>query len=104
MIKGILRARSRIPTGVPDDKRLKPYKHLASSVIELAFHDAEQKTCSAVESMAARRFLSGNTWLLQLWCLWLDIHPDRIRAVAARRGWSEGVGRSLEGPRVISKK
>jgi len=96
MTKGILRGRSPIPTGVPDDKRLKPYKHLASSVIELAFHDAELKTCSAAESMAARRFLSGDTWLLQLWCRWLDIHPDRIRAAAGRRGWSEGVGRSLE--------
>ena len=73
-----------------------PYKHLASSVIELAFHDAELKTCSAAESMAARRFLSGDTWLLQLWCRWLNIHPDRIRAAAGRRGWSEGVGRSFE--------
>ncbi len=46
--------------------------------------------------MAARRFLSGDTWLLQLWCRWLNIHPDRIRAAAGRRGWSEGVGRSFE--------
>ncbi len=96
MIKEILRARGRMPAGVPDDKRLKPYKHLASSVIELAFHDAQQKTCSAAESMAARRFLRGDTWLLRLWCRWLDIHPDRIRAEAGRRGWSEGVGRSFE--------
>jgi hypothetical protein len=95
MIKGILRGRSRIPTGVPDDKRLKPYKHLASSVMGLAFNDAEKKACSALECIAARRFLSGDTWLLRLWCLWLDIHPDRIRAEAGRRGWSEGVGGSF---------
>ncbi|HET7853608.1 MAG TPA: hypothetical protein VFM04_04030 [Candidatus Methylomirabilis sp.] len=95
MIKGILRGRSRIATGVPDDKRLKPYKHLASSVMGLAFNDAEKKACSALECVAARRFLCSDSWLLRLWCLWLDIHPDRIRAEAGRRGWSKGVGRSF---------
>lgn len=104
MSNGILRARGRILAGVPDDKRLGPYKRLASSVMGLAFNDAEKKACSALECIAARRFLSGDTWLLQLWCRWLNIHPDRIRAAAGRRGWSERVGRSFEGPRVMSKK
>jgi len=99
MIKEVMRARGRMPAGLPDDKRLKPYKRLASSVIGLAFHDAERKTGSAAESIAARRFLSGDTWLLRLWCRWVNIHPDRIRAEAGRRGWSEGVGRTFEDAR-----
>ena len=85
----ILTARGRIPAGVPDDKRLRPYKRLASSVMGLAFNDAEKKACSAPECIAARRFLCSDSWLLQLWCRWLNIHPDRIRAEAESRGWSE---------------
>jgi hypothetical protein len=91
MIKEIHRARGRIPTGVSDDKRLRPYKRLASSVMGLAFNDAEKKACSALDCIAARRFLCSDSWLLRLWCRWLDIHPDRIRAEAGRRGWSEGI-------------
>jgi len=85
----IRKAHGRIPAGVLDDKRLRPYKRLASSVMGLAFNDAEKKTGSAPECIAARRFLCSDSWLLQLWCHWLNIHPDRIRAEAESRGWSE---------------
>lgn len=95
MMKEILQAHGRILAGLSDDKRLKPYRRLAFSVIERAFHDAEKKTCSAEDSIAARRFLSGDSWLLRLWCGWINIHPDRIRAEAKNRGWGE-FGRTFE--------
>lgn len=93
MMNEILETHGRILAGLSDDKRLNPYRRLASSVIERAFHDAEQKTCSPEDSLAARRFLSGDSWLLRLWCRWLNIHPDRIRAEAASRGWGDSQGR-----------
>jgi hypothetical protein len=95
-MKELLRVQGRMPAGVPDDKRLKPYKRLASSVMELAFTDAEKQASSTDNCGEARRFLCGNSQLLHLWCRWLNIHPDRIRAAAQNRGWSKGVGRSVE--------
>jgi len=71
---------------VPDGRDFRSYKRLASSVLTLAFADAERgprwEECSA-----ARRFLCGDSELLRLWCHWLNVHPDWIRAEVRNRGW-----------------
>ncbi len=75
---------------VPDGRDFQSYKRLASSVLNLAFADGERGPCGA-ECSDARRFLCEDSELLRLWCRWLNVHPDWIRAEARNRGWC-GVG------------
>lgn len=79
--------RVHVPHVLPDEKDLSAYKRLASSVIMLAINDAEKKPCSGDDCIKARRFLCGDSWALRLWCRWLNVHPDWIRAHARSRGW-----------------
>jgi hypothetical protein len=85
MMHEIIKAHVRIPDILPDEKDLSAYKRLAASVILFAFNDA-QKT-SGDDYINARRFLCGDSWSLRLWCRWLNVHPDWIRAEAGNRGW-----------------
>ncbi|MFQ5803519.1 MAG: hypothetical protein ACE5JQ_11550 [Candidatus Methylomirabilales bacterium] len=73
-----------VPDVLPGGTDLKPYKRLAEAVIHLAVVDA-QKPGSV--SIGAQRFLSSESKLLCLWCDWLNVHPDRVREMARRKGW-----------------
>lgn len=79
-------------TTLPDGKDLSAYKRLALAVMNLAFHDAEKTASTEQACIDARRFLSRDSSLLRLWCGWLSINPDLVRAKAESRGWWEMAG------------
>ncbi len=73
-----------VPDVLPDGTDLKPYKRLAGAVIHLAVVDAQKRGYVSIE---ARRFLSSESEVLWFWCGWLNVHPDRLREMARRKGW-----------------
>jgi hypothetical protein len=87
MMHEISRAHVHVPNVLPDERDLSAYKRLASSVIILALNDAQKEPCSGDDCLKARRFLCGDSRALRLWCRWLNVHPDWIRAEAQKRGW-----------------
>ncbi len=99
MMHQIIKAHVHTPDVLPGERDSSAYKRLASSVIRLAFHDAQKKPCSGDDCMDARRFLCGESWALRFWCHWLNVHPDRIRAEAQSRGWCRP-GSTREGNKI----
>ena len=87
LIDQLTKARVPLPNVLPDERDLSAYKRLALAVMSLAFHDAQKEACSQEACSDARRFLSRDSSLLRLWCRWLSINPDRVRAEADSRGW-----------------
>ncbi len=73
-----------VPNLLPNGTDLKPYKRLAGAVIHLAIVDAQRRGPVSID---ARRFLRNESEVLRFWCRWLNVHPDRVREMARRKGW-----------------
>ena len=71
------------------------YRKLATDVLLMAIADAEfsgpartkAQEHQLMESIDARRFLCGNSRILQFWCAVADVHPDDMRGLAKQKDW-----------------
>ncbi len=84
----ILGERIHVPDVLTDGSDLRPYKRLAAAVLETALLDAKGKP-NSLNTIEARRFLSGDTPLLQHWCRLINVPPDQVRKLVNGRRQSE---------------
>ncbi|MFQ5932673.1 MAG: hypothetical protein ACE5MM_09705 [Nitrospiraceae bacterium] len=84
----VLGERVHVPDVLADGTDLRPYKRLAVAVLEAAIQDAKGKP-NSLQTIDARRFLSGNSPLLEHWCRLIDVRPDQVRELVNGRERSE---------------
>jgi hypothetical protein len=80
----VLGERVHVPDVLADGTDLRPYKRLAVAVLEAALIDAKGKP-NSLQAIDARRFLSGNSPLLEHWCRLIGVHPEKVRELANGR-------------------
>lgn len=85
-MRALVSDRVGVPDVLPDGTDLTPYKHLAAAVLQAALRDANGSPASP-NTTEARRFLSGNSPLLQHWCRLANVSQAQLLALARRRRW-----------------
>lgn len=96
----ILGERIHVPDVLTDGSDLRPYKRLAAAVLEAALLDAKGKP-NSLQTIEARRFLSGDSPLLEHWCRLINVRPEQVRALANGGRRSERRSRPKKTLRVV---
>lgn len=99
----VLGERIHVPDVLTDGTDLRPYKRLAAAVLEAALSDAKGKP-NLLQTIDARRFLSGNSPLLEHWCRLIDVRPDQLRELANGRTRVDRSSNNRREGRLVSKR
>lgn len=93
----LVKDQANVPDVLPDGTDMRPYKRLASAVLQVALSDANG-TPASPHTLDARGFLSRNNSLLRHWCRLASVNQDRLLDLARRRRWCKD-GRNGQGVR-----